>query len=605
MKVIKFKKVILLMLVLTILFLAGCVQEIKDDKVYLLNTSEDKKCVGNIYLPVKSKGIVNFEGQNYKYESEDENNIIASISPDKKNAILIKRIQNVKAKNIIKGYINEFVDVYMIKISTNKMFLIASKVPFISDIKWNKDGSIAALWGGGKLIIYDAAKEKRILKENLENQEIIYCGWSPDGKKLYTEHDSLSNDSIYYTDSDKMLSSYETKESLFYKGVLDNKYYYATKLVETFAGITSKTVITDSDGNIYEDFLQGRYRDSYRTSMLQIGEREDGLYYFEDINEPQKYKIISQESICDAKFIYGGNFVYITKNNDIEKNNFKLNIIDNMGNKISDFDVSGNSILISPDGRHGYIGGYLKEKIDLVNCKIEYSAKPSTDDENDKEAIFSVIRAGMGSYYCKVNASESSDITEKYFINTYNPDEWALLDVSNIKKNIKDVSIEKSAGDLLLKKITIYFSNGQKRAQANIEEVNAYESETNVITDMCIELIKKDNKKWYITGLSTFPESDEAKEVKKETEGYIHDLEKGVLFGGKLANEHIEVGQIQFWEKDLPQLASDIKKADSCKIYLKAKGKSSIKYYKFILEKQESKYWKPASLQENELYGLN
>lgn len=611
MKVIKFKKVILLMFALAIFFLAGCTEKIKDNKIYMLNTDKDKKYAGNIYLPVKSKGVSNFKKTDYISKSENLDNIIASVSPDKKTAILIKRIPNIEAKNIIKGHIDEFVDVYKIETATGKMSLISSKVPFISSVKWNKDSSAAALWGGGKLIIYDAAKKKQILKENLEKQQIIYCGWAPDGKKLYTEHNSLSNDNIYYIDSDKILSSYETKESLFYKGTLDDKYYYATKLIETPAGMTSQTVITDSGGNIYEDFPQGRYRDSYGISMLEIGERESGLYYFNDINTPQDYKLISEETIYDAKFIYGGNFAYITKNSNIEENNFKLNIINNAGNKISDFDVSGDSILISPDGRYGYIGGCLKEKADLVNCRIEDSVKITGDEEKDKKAIFSVIRGGMEAYYYKmsISGSNDNDNAEKYFINTYNPNEWALFDINNIENRNadKDISSQKSAGNLSLKKITIYFSSdGQKRAQAEIEETDSYKSAANIVTDMCIELIKKDNKRWYITGLSTFPQSDEMKEVKSETQGYIKDLENGALFEGELANKNISMGQIQFWEKNFPQLASDIKKADSCKIYLKTESENNTAvYYKLILEKQNSKYWKPVSLQKDKLYGLN
>lgn len=510
MKVIKFNKVILL-IVIVIFLLTGCSQNIKENKVYLINDSNNEMTLGNKYTNINSKGIIPFKNENYQYKGDSKYDVVVTVSPNNKYAILMERLINLDSISIIKGEINEFVKLYKIEIASGKKTLISNNTAFISNAKWNKDGKIVSLLGNGKLLIYNIESEQKILEEDLENQKIIYCGWSPDGKKLYTEHNYLSNDSVCYVEDNKILSSYEIKENLFYKGKFDERYYYATKLIEKPLGITSKTIISDSIGNTYVDFKEGRFRDSYKSSLIEIGEKGSELYYFPDINSPEKFKIMSDEIIYDTKFVYGGGFIYITKNNDIESNNFKLTIADNKGEIISKLDISGSSILVSEDGKYGYVGGPLEEKINILNHKVESYEKSLVDDERD--SIYKTLRGGIETYYNKLSDSNNNNnLLAKYFINPNNSEQLGLFETKNISNQDarKNLGIEKHVNDLKLISLNIYEVNGEKKAQANVEESNIYEGKINLTTNISIELIKK-NSKWYIKGLGilpTLPKSD-------------------------------------------------------------------------------------------------
>ena len=118
-----------------------------------------------------------------------------------------------------------------------------------------------------------------------------------------------------------------------------------------------------------------------------------------------------------------------------------------------------------------------------------------------------------------------------------------------------------------------------------------------------LELIKRDGK-WFVTGLSTFPNSNEYKKVSGMLQSIIKDIKSGKLFEGKLKGKEITPGQIQFWQLSEPHLADEAGYANYCKVYLHVAESEGSKIYKLVLDKKNYKNWTPKILDSERLSGL-
>ena len=69
-------------------------------------------------------------------------------------------------------------------------------------------------------------------------------------------------------------------------------------------------VIVDKMGNIVKVLNEGRFRDAYKKSLVQVGESGFGLYYVADINKPNNIKTLSKEFIFDVSLWPEENCLY-------------------------------------------------------------------------------------------------------------------------------------------------------------------------------------------------------------------------------------------------------------------------------------------------------
>lgn len=567
---------------------------IKDNKVYEVNETSKSKDIKKISESINTEGVDSFK-DNAKVVNNNvasSENILLAISKDEKSSYVMTKVKAAKdSQRFIKGAYIEKVNLMKIDNKTKEIKIIASEIPFISTVKWNNDKTVVAFCGGERLSIYDTKVNKLILSDELKNEPITYFGFSPDGRKVYTEHPNLINGSIIYIDSAKIAHSYEQKEDLYYKGVLDSNYYYATKIEDT-NGISS-TIIIDKKEAVVRDLPIGRFRDSYKKALLQTGKESFGLFYIKDINEENDFKKITEEFVLDVKFIEDGKFIYTTENKDVEKNSFYLHLVNENGEEEKKIEISSGVIALLPNGEKAYVGGYKQEVIDLKSFLIEKSINHETGEE---ENVFKTLRGAMNVLYkYEISSIKDFEGVKKYFVDTKNPDQWAYFDVNTILKESQRVSVSGVNHKISLYLVNLKLYDNDTKATAKVKVSAQNSSGGGLGSENSVELIKVENK-WYITGFSTFPYSIEYKTVKTKVETLINLIKSGNLtlqnnIHKELAGKNIEIGQIQFWQMSDPHLAADIEYANHCKVYLKAKENNKELIYKMLLTKADENKW--------------
>ncbi|MGH4125465.1 MAG: hypothetical protein ACREV6_21330 [Clostridium sp.] len=601
----------LLIIIATITLASGLIScrsaGIKDNKVYEVNETSKSKDIKKISESINTQGVDSFK-DNAKMTNSNitsSENILLTISKDEKYSYFMTPIKEAKdSQRFIKGASIVTVNLLKIDNKTKEMKVLASEIPFISTVKWNSDKTVVAFCGGERLCIYDTKVNKLMLSDELKKEPITYFGFSPDGRKVYTEHPSIINGSIIYIDSSKIVHSYEKKENLYYKGILDSNYYYATK-TEDSNGKSSITIV-DKKESVVKDLPLGRFRDSYRKALLKTGKENFGLFYIKDINEEEQFKKITDEYVLDVKFIEHGKFIYTTEIKDVEKNSFYLHLVNENGEEEKKIEISSGVISLLPDGEKAYVGGYKQEVINLKAFHIEKSVNHETGEE---ENVFKALRGAMDVLYkYEINDLKDFEGLKKYFLDTKNPDQWAYFDITNILKESQrnTLSGANHKTSLYLDNFKLY--DNDTKATAKVKALVQSYSGSGLSMDNSVELNKVDNK-WYITGFSTFPNSKEYKTVKTKVESLINLIKSGNLtlqnnIHSELAGKNIEIGQIQFWQMSDPHLASNVEYSNHCKVYLKVVDNNKEVIYKMLLTKAGENKWMLDTITKDRLSSL-
>lgn len=603
------KKFIIIFSLFSIL-LFGCAQkDIKDDQVYLIQEETEGQALGE---ELNIEGTVRFQ----PYEAISfKDRVLLTMSMNGKDMYFMEPLPDDDLPQIIKGEAKGKVRIIRVNQLTNEENIIVEGVPFISLVHWNNTGKIVAFGDGEKLIIYDTVKNRLLLENVLENESISYFFWSPkDENKLYTENYNLSNGSIYYVNSQKKVEAYETKEQIYYKGKLDNNYFFATKWFsfenrdkrQMAKNDGVRTLIVDKAGNEVKILGEGRFRDSYQKSLLQVGDNGFGLYYTPDINQPNKILTLTREFVFDAKFADDGKIAFIIENKDMDSNLFSLHILDRGGKELEKIQVSGSSIALLPDGKTGYVGGPLWEKINFKENKIEEGLQFTKQEiDTEKIEIYKTIRNAI-SVLVKFNLAgeKDRDRAKQYFLDTNSPEQWAYFDISNLFEDNVQTNGLKEFYRLRIELIDFKENDTVNKQVSAMVRVSSFSlSGGTSIEDYALELIEVDNN-WYVTGLSTFPFSKERGKVEKIIKKFVSDAQNGEVFPGKLEGKEVELGQIQFWASSMPHLSPNIESSDYCKVYLIVKNNGKQEIWKMVLDKKSGNDWYPSKLSMENLSGL-
>ncbi len=634
------KKVLAVLFISVLVLAAGCSKNaIRDNQVY--TAGGDRYGAESILTDVRidTEGLIPF--REFDYSAVKDIGIPVTVSPDGKSVYLMQQFPN-HGEKVIKGEDFSYVDLIRYDVQTKNQTVLGVGIPFISEAKWNKAGDKVAFLSNQNLHIYDTVRNKVDADMNLP---VSHFEWSPDGNKIYTEHPNLANGSIVYAGTGKVVRAYDSSnEDTYVKGILDKEHYYGTKIYLVEQQIREemgediskeeiekllkqrgktqeiKTVIIDINRNVVKELPEGRFRASYKRAMLQTSLSGFGLSYFPDINSPE-IKTLTGEYVYDAKFIRGGRIIYTTKDTNAEENNFVLHIADSQGNKIKNLVVSSSRICLSPDGKIGYGTGPDREVVKfeelLAGGKgLEIPEIQPAESQEHKE-IYRAVRGAMDAYYKSelVKGKDESGIA-RYFTDSSNPEQWGYFDVLT---KVRERKYSANADFYTLhiywkdyentanfKKPTVLFSpmSDRPRASANIS-ISAHNSfGSGMGMEHALELIKKEDGKWYVTGLSTFPYSAKARELRQKAEQSVKEIQDKGLYGGVLKGKQVKVGQVQFWRLSEPHLSPDVDTANYCKVYLKVSGNGKEEIYKLVLDRKNQNYWKVNTLNKEHLSGL-
>ncbi|WP_035294158.1 PD40 domain-containing protein [Clostridium sp. KNHs214] len=587
-------------LVLIGIFYGCSTMETRDNKLYEVYQDKNQNEIRKIDGQVITKGINPFRNTNFDQEF---NNTLIAVSPDNKYIFYMSESKEVgNNKNIISGEVSSKFYLMLYDVQEKNSTVLKSDIDLVTLSKWNKQGNIIAFLSGEKLYIYSIDKKRFMFQDETKGDFVTYFGWSPDGKRLYTEHANLVNNTIYYMDSKEKIESYSSNESKYYKGVLDREHYYVTTNEITKSTLNKvSTFIVDDKGNKIKKVYNGKFRDSYKTSALLVGENDFRLYYINNINDSYKATVIDKKCIYDAKFIYNGDFAYTIKNKVEEESKFTLILMDKNGKERKRYPVSGGKFSISPDGKKAQIAGENKEQIDFETSSVQFST--GAVDKQTQE-IFKAIRGAsevVAEYMC--SGVYDMDETKKYFSNNDALNQYALLDMEYIYKDKNDIvaTIPSSEYDLKLQAANYKVIDN---TNAYVEVLGVMKNSGGSIINVDVEVALTYNakeSKWYVTGLSTFNYAEEYQKVKKLCMDYLVKGKEGKMFMGIFKDKELSLVQIQFWDIAKPGLAANIYNGNYCKVYIKLKEKPKDTIYKIILHKDAKGNWELTDLKNERL----
>lgn len=588
-------KRIALCLIFILVFTLGCSQnEIKENQVYVVNEMNySQENIDDLNL----EGRMPFEkyiDNNFELDFGSEQ-ILLTISPDGKEIYLMEKEQMHSYPQVIMGDPTDNVRIIRKNIFSNEQEIIIENIPFVSNVLWNAKENIVAFGGGERLTLYDVRNNSIIMEEKLAQDSIINFFWSPnDNNKIYTEQPDLANASIYYLSSQKKVEAYETREEAYYKGKLDSNYYYGTRWDLTSGEI--ETVILDKQGKVIKSLMPGRFRGAYGKSLVTIDDSGFGLYYIKDVNNPEKILTLTEEFVYDVKFIADGKIAFTTRAKDIGNNMFYLHIINANGVRLKKLEVQGGRIAVSPDGNFGYVNGPRWQKVDFIqNTLVPDNNSSVVEEAESLQEIHTTIRGAMLTLYnFKLNGERNWDNLNKYYIDSQSPDQCAHFDIEHL---FKETATKRARQNYSIK-ITIkdFEINNNGRRASVIVGVNTKNPHGKGDTiDYSLELIKVDNN-WYVTGFSTFPNSQERENIGQIVRDVVKNIEE-------LKNREVTIGQIQFWRRGVQNFAVNVESANLVKVYLKVHGEEK-PIYKLILEKVSQNNWELTKLDNENLTSL-
>lgn len=624
----KLTKIVPISIAVTMLTMTGCSERpLKDNKIYHAKETQVKNTVSN--TSIKTQGTDRFFDYISLIAPDDENRIIASVSPDKKRIIFIDRLaytENYRIKG--ENYSNAEIMEYNTEAKTST--LIGSTM--IKTAKWNKSSDKMAFIDSNNILnVYDANKKQTFSNPNTIG--INSLAWSEDGTKIYFGTNHEPDYGTFYVDSKTTKSSLNSGEKYFLKGYIDENYRYAikTNVPEQYKDdkdmgskySTKSLAVIDNNNIVAKEFDYINIKDSYKRSLLLSENDDRALYYYQDI-EQKEPKVITTEYILDARFVAGGNFIFMTQDPMPDSNYFYLNYADNSGNIISKEKILSSRIYIAPDGKSG-IGNLGLYKVSFGgSLKVLTNDAPIPYFSQEDEKVVTAIR-GAVTMYATMTYDREMDFS-RYFTDSQNPEQSALYEVTNkheiMKRANKDLDDNNKAKkvkgdsyiiDIILKDykpgaasshpyISYYKTGKIERANANIVFTTKEYLVSDAYAGVNLELIKQNNK-WLVTGISTYPSTQTSKEVRKRAEQLVKDIQDNGMYGGILKNKAVTVGQVQFWSLSDPHFAPSIEAANHALVYLKANDSGTEKVYKMTLQKQ-GKSWNVAGVRENTSYGL-
>lgn len=386
------------------------------------------------------------------------------------------------------------VNLYMFDQTDQTARLIAANRPFIAKADWNQEKKMVAFSGDGVLTVYDLDKQKTMLDEDLAAETVTSFFWSPlESRKLYLEQPRNAIGSLYYMEPQKKAELYETAERIYYKAQLDESYFYGTRWsMDQDKHEAIYTVLANANKEAVKVIGEGSYRDHYLRSVLLSGENNFGLTYIANINQVSKSVQLTKDYVYDAKFIADGRSIYVTASKNRTKNQYILHLINTSGEEIKQWKISGCNVLLSEDGKIGYVGGTKQEVLTFVQPSIKQSVDSGSADKLE------TALCGAGSVYAQLLLGQivSQEEKEQFYANLEGLEQIhkePFKDETQISFSIHLLAIEENEAGKLCTIQIIGLNNTQQQIQQKI----------------LFQMIEQ-NQNWYVLDFETGETSEDA-----------------------------------------------------------------------------------------------
>jgi len=530
-----------------------------------------------------------------------ERMIPLTVTKDHKYFIAYKvRNENMDDKNelILVGMPRRMVDLYWVGLAENKAKNIG-KTEFIISHAWSEDGALLSLVSHKSVKILDIATGS--LKEvpmKYETDRIYNTNWEPDNHTLNIHLDTVANYYSYDTLSKEMVKTRGgfTEGDTVYRGkagvnILTSKGERVGVADGLYLGdVPGKLLYTDDA--IIHDTNQSRILVSNDSLNPEGGIR----YVLEDYdtNTGERRVLYGEDNIQSQWRIYKasyikttGDIIYTTFKTDENGVKYSLVRIEQDGKKTV-IQVPSPLYTVTPGESILHFAAFK----DGDSCFMDAVTFRFTDIAQGKEFENSEIRNLMFRAL-DIYSSETPDIEKikQVFINSYDTIPQEALE--NILLEVEKAGYWKYAKLEIGKDITMTVKlKGQEQGS----------SASVVLNDLYFrsphELVKREGK-WYITGLSTWPESKVRNDVYKACEGYI----KNEIKAGKVKDiipvsfSKIGVGEIELWAMSDPHRAvyPDAKEA-RVKIVVTREDGFSEKYMAYFSRRDNGVSWKCQTL---------
>lgn len=382
-------------LLLVAVFLTGCQHQLyEDDRVYLVDSGMTGSDRDQLVDWIDVEGLDPFLNKSNPLKL-NENQFFLNRSKND-SAYFFQDDENEKNNPIkLLGSTARYGDVYRVDLKEKKREKILDNVPFIHKSYLDSEKKYLFFLGDTSFY-YQGLKDAFSARENSHLASDIYNFFvSPLRQdKVYLDDVLNQGGSIFYPDNMKQVELFQTWETLFYKAILEKPYYFANqwRQLKEKGNVSESffTVVCDADGKVARVIGKGLFVDAYKQQVLTSGNHYFGLTTMKNINQPNTRKKITEDFVYDAKFVHGGNFIWIgdaeTPQKGISETEtpYFLHFCDASGKELSKVPLSGSHILLSADGKTGFSSGNLRETIDLETGSI-LATRPLHGNSGDPE----------------------------------------------------------------------------------------------------------------------------------------------------------------------------------------------------------------------------
>ncbi len=492
---------------------------------------------------------------------------------------------------ILTGMPRQLVNLYLVDL-TEKKAVSMGETEFIISHAWSEDGKRLSLVSHDMVKVLDiAAGSLTEVPVKYEIDRIYTTNWGPDNYSLYIHLDTVANYYVYNLLSKQMVKTRGgfKEGDVVYRGSAEKS--ILTSKGEKVGVAKGLYLGEEPDKLLYEGEVIIHDINGSKILIFYNGGNHGGgtLYTLEDYdtNTGERRVLYREGGNHSVWKIYKSSYLKTT--GDIIYTTFETN----------DNGVKYFLVRIKPDGKKAVTqvpsplytvtpGENLLHFAafkDGESCFMDTASFKFTDDAHTQEFKNSNIRNLMF-HALNIYSSETPDMEKikQVFINTYDPIPQEALE--NILLEAEKAQYWKFTKLDIGKSITMTLKLKDNGSRASVVLNGLYLRGPH-------ELVKKEDK-WYVTGLSTWPESKARNDVYKACTEYIENEIKTGKVEDKIytSSSKIEVGEIELWAMSDPHRAvsADAKEA-RVKIIVTQKDGSTEKYMAYFSKPDSGEAW--------------